>query len=91
MRFVANFKTDIAFLKYCYIMTVLNGGRKMSNIFFENVHEALPFHPYISLDSRNFNYIPHYHAEFEIVRVLSGSISITKTECVIFCRQRIFF
>ena len=59
-------------------MTVLNGGRKMSNIFFENVHEALPFHPYISPDSRNFNYIPHYHAEFEIVRVLSGSISITK-------------
>lgn len=51
----------------------------MPDILFEDVHEALPFCPYISLNSTNFSYIPHYHKEIEIAHVISGSINIVKS------------
>ena len=50
----------------------------MKNAFFEDVRQAQPFAPFINPESRNLTYIPHYHTEIEIVRVMSGTTAVTK-------------
>lgn len=55
----------------------------MQDIFFENFHTAMVNYPYMDFNSRNINYLSHFHEEIEIIEVVSG-------EVVILCESKIF-
>ena len=38
----------------------------MQDIFFENFHTAMVNYPYMDFNSRNINYLSHFHEEIEI-------------------------
>lgn len=48
----------------------------MSEIFFENFHNAFRDYPYFDGNMRNINYISHYHEEIEIIFVIKGEVNI---------------
>ena len=45
-------------------------------MFFEDIHKASRDYPYIDLTMSNINYVSHFHAEAEIVYVVSGSTKL---------------
>lgn len=46
-------------------------------IYFEDVHQATPQRPYVSWNSRDLNYVMHYHQELEIAYVAEGAVEVT--------------
>ena len=56
----------------------------MQDIFFENFHTAMVNYPYMDFNSRNINYLSHFHEEIEIIEVVSG-------EVVILCESKTFY
>lgn len=45
--------------------------------FFESINNAMLDFPHIILYSKDLNYVPHIHAEMEIILMQSGTIDIT--------------
>ncbi len=48
----------------------------MSGIFFEDIHKAARDFPYFDSNTKNINYISHFHEETEVVLVLTGEVDI---------------
>lgn len=53
------------------------GAYIMEKGFFEKVNKGKPYLPYIARNQKVFHYLPHYHAETEIVFMKAGKTALT--------------
>ena len=48
----------------------------MERIYFEDIHCAADFYPYLDFSMENINYIAHFHEEIEVIYVITGELNV---------------
>lgn len=48
----------------------------MEQVYFEDIHCAGEFYPYLDFSMENINYIAHFHEEIEIIYVMTGALRV---------------
>ena len=48
----------------------------MERIYFEDIHCAADFYPYLDFTMENINYIAHFHEEIEVIYVITGELTV---------------
>lgn len=48
----------------------------MEQVYFEDIHCAGEFYPYLDFSMENINYIAHFHEEIEVIYVMTGALRV---------------
>lgn len=63
----------------------------MEKVFFERNNKGKPYLPYVARNQSIFNYLPHYHAEVEIILLRQGRTILTVDgSCILLTSGDIF-
>ena len=63
----------------------------MEKVFFERNNKGKPYLPYVARNQSIFNYLPHYHAEVEIILLRQGRTILTVDgSCILLTSRDIF-